>query len=179
MCSSDLLHLILDRDFFFYERDAGNKKAQFVRAWHSIVKKDRNQLGNKSSTTQESYLQWVINRATQIGMPYPLLRSLTSNTATIPSPLTPKSMEEYRARLTESENEGATWKRKYNEAMLEMETMSGRLEQQDREILKKRRQMIERDELLLVKDRLLDRYANKKRMDFFSGAHSDSDDPPA
>jgi len=38
--------------------------------------------------------------------------------------------------------------------------------------------MIERDELLLVKDRLLDRYANKKkRMDFFSGTQSDSDDP--
>jgi len=80
-------------------------------------------------------------------------------------------MEEYRARLTELENEGATWKRKYNEAMLEMETMSGRLEQQDRKILKQRREMIERDEPLLVKDRLLDRYANKKkRMDFFFGA---------
>jgi len=61
-----------------------------------------------------------------------------------------------------------------------METMSGKLEQQDREILKQRRQMIERDELLLVKDRLLDRYANKKkRMDFFSDPHSDSDDPLA
>ena len=87
-------------------------------------------------------------------------------------------MEEYRARLTESEHESATWKRKYNEAMLEIETMSGRLEQQDREILKQRRQMIERDGLLLVKDRLLDRYANKKKcMDFFSGAQSDFDDP--
>jgi len=61
-----------------------------------------------------------------------------------------------------------------------METMSGQLEQKDWEILKKRRQMIERDELLLVKDRLLDRYANKKKhMDFFSGAHFDSDDPSA
>jgi len=63
-------------------------------------------------------------------------------------------------------------------AMLEIETVSGRLAQQDQEILKQRRQMIERDELLLVKDRLLDRYANKKkRMDFFSGTQSDSDDP--
>jgi len=26
------LYLILDRDFFFYEKDAENKKAQFVRA---------------------------------------------------------------------------------------------------------------------------------------------------
>ena len=59
-----------------------------------------------------------------------------------------------------------------------METMSGQLEQKDCEILKQRRQMIERDELLLVKDRLLDQYANKKKlMDFFSGAQSDSDDP--
>jgi len=49
------LYLILDRDFFFYKEDFGNKKAQFVRAWHSIVKRDRNQLRNKSSTTHESY----------------------------------------------------------------------------------------------------------------------------
>ena len=111
--------------------------------------------------------------------PYPLLRSLTSTNPTMPFPLPPESMEEYRARLTESEHESATWKRKYNEAMLEMETMSGQLEQKDCEIFKQRRQMIERDELLLVKDKLLDRYANKKkRMDLFSGAHSDSDDPP-
>jgi len=61
--------------------------------------------------------------------------------------------------------------------MLEMETMSGRLEQNDHQLLNKRGQMIERDELLLVKDRLIDRYANKKKcMDFFSGTHSDSDD---
>ena len=64
--------------------------------------------------------------------------------------------------------------------MLKMETMSGRLEQIDHQFLKKRRQIIERDKLLLVKDRLLDRYANKKkRTDFFSGAHSESDDPLA
>ena len=88
-------------------------------------------------------------------------------------------MEEYRARLTELEHESAIWKRKYDEDMLKMETMSGQLQQKEREILKQRRQMIERDELLLVKDRLLGRYANKrKRMDFFSGAHFDSDDPP-
>jgi len=36
------LYLILYRDFFFYKEDVGNKKAQFVRAWHSIVKNDRN-----------------------------------------------------------------------------------------------------------------------------------------
>jgi len=89
-------------------------------------------------------------------------------------------MEEYQARLTESEHESAIWKRKYHEAELLIVTMSGQLEQKDHQLLKQRRQMIERDELLLVKDRMLDRYANKKkRMDFFSGAHSDSDDPPA
>jgi len=89
-------------------------------------------------------------------------------------------MEGYRARLTESKHESAIWKRKYHKAELLIMTMSGQLEQKDREILKQRQQMIERDELLLVKDRLLDRYANKKkRMDFFYGAHSDSEDPPA
>jgi len=174
------LYLILDRDFFFYKEDVGNKNVQFVRAWHSIVKKDRNQLGNKSSTSHESYLQWVIDRATQIGMPYPLLRSLTSTTPTIPFSLPPETMEEYRAWLTESERENATWKRKYHGVELLIETMSRQLEQKDHQLIKQRRQMIERDELLLVKNRLLDWYASKKKcMDLFAGAHSDSDDPPA
>jgi len=80
--------------------------------------------------------------------------------------------------LTESEHESAICKRKYHEADLLVETMRGQLEQKDHQLLKQRRQMIERHELLLVKDRLLDRYASKKkRMDFFAGAHSD--DPPA
>jgi len=88
--------------------------------------------------------------------------------------------KEYQKWIIELTHESATWKRKYDEAILQMETMSGQLEQKDYELLKQRRQMIERDELLLEKDRLLDRYANKKkRMDFFSGVHSDSDDPPA
>ena len=86
--------------------------------------------------------------------------------------------KEYQKRIIELTHESATWKRRYDESMLQMETMNGQLEQKDCEILKQRRQMIERDEIHLVKDKLLDRYANKKkRMDFFSGAYSDSDDP--
>jgi len=64
--------------------------------------------------------------------------------------------KECQKRITELTHDNATWKRRYDETMLQIETMSGQLEQKDCEILKQRRQMIERDELLLVKDRLLD-----------------------
>ena len=88
------LYLFLDREFFFYRKDDANKKAQFVKAWYSIIKMDKNQLGRKSNTAQESYVQWVINRANKLQMPYPLQRSVTSTTPTIPSPLPPKTLEE-------------------------------------------------------------------------------------
>jgi len=89
-------------------------------------------------------------------MPYPLLRSLTSTTPTIRFSLPPETMEEYRARLTETKCESPTRKRKYHEAELLIETMSGQLEQKDHQLIKQRREMIERDELLLVQNRLLD-----------------------
>lgn len=64
--------------------------------------------------------------------------------------------------------------------MLRMESMSGQLEQKDHEILKLNRQVVEKNGLLQEKDALLEKYAKKKkRMDFFVGSHSNSDDPPA
>ena len=170
------LYLILDRDFFFYERDAGNKKAQFVRAWHSIVKKDRNQLGNKSSTAHESYLQWVINRATQIGMPYPLLRSLTSSAApSTPSPIPLETRGDFQEQLTEAKLERDTWQRKAREAELKNETLSGEIERLKRQLLDQNRRLIEKDDLLRRKDALLGQDVSRKRkfMELFDGPHPD------
>ena len=53
------LYLTLDRDFFYYTKDDVNKRAQFVKAWHSITKKDKNQLERNSNTAQEAYTQWA------------------------------------------------------------------------------------------------------------------------
>jgi len=50
------VYLFLDSEFFFYGEDVENKKTQFVQACRSIIRLDRNQLGNKSSVTHESYL---------------------------------------------------------------------------------------------------------------------------
>jgi len=86
------LYLFLDSEFFSYKKDGANKKAQFVKAWHSIIKMDKNQLGRMSNTAQESYVQWVTNRADKLQMPYPLQRFVTSTTPTIPSPLPPKTL---------------------------------------------------------------------------------------
>jgi len=52
--------------------------------------------------------------------------------------LPPSTKEEYQERLAKSNRESATWKRKYDEAMLKMETMNGQLEQKDHQLLKQR-----------------------------------------
>jgi len=170
----------LENVYYHNQNDVRGMREQVVRAWNTIRRRDKGQLGRKTCTVHETYTQWVNDRATQFGMPYKLPRFLSAITPAPPMPVTFDTEKEYQKQITELTHESATWKRRYDETMLQIETMSGQLEQKDCEILKQRRQMIERDELLLVKDRLLDRYANKKkRMDFFFGAHSNSDDPLA
>jgi len=52
--------------------------------------------------------------------------------------------------------------------------------QKDNQLLEQSRQIFEKNDLLQQKDVLLGWYAKKKKnLDFFSGAHLDSDDPPA
>jgi len=123
------VYLFLDSEFFSYDGDVGNKKAQFVQAWCSIIRLDQNQLGNKSSVVHESYLKWVIGRATQIGMPYPMLRPLTSNTSAVPPPLPSQTIEEYQCRLHEANLESAAWRVKYQTSESEKDTIMGILEQ--------------------------------------------------
>lgn len=88
------LYIFLSSEFFSYEKDAKNLKDQFVKAWSSIVKLDRNQLRSKSRWTQEPYVQWVINRANKLGMPYSLQRHATATVPTITLPLPSRSLED-------------------------------------------------------------------------------------
>jgi len=75
-----------------------------------------------------------------------------------------------------------TWRIRYLETEREIETLRGQVEQRDHANLKLRQQMIERDDLLQEKDRLLEKHTTKKqRMGFrnlFAGAHPDFKDLP-
>ncbi|KEH15743.1 alpha/beta hydrolase family protein [Medicago truncatula] len=53
--------------------------------------------------------------------------------------------KECQEKLAQSECVGATWKRKYDEAMLKMETMSGEIEQREHEVHKLRRQIVKKN----------------------------------
>ena len=161
-----------------YKVDVGNKKTQFVQAWRSIIILDRNQLGNKYSLTHESYLQWVIGRAAQIGMPYPMLRPLTSTTPAVPPPLPSKTLEDYQRRLHEANLESDAWKEKYQTSEREKDTLMGILEQTTWEFHEKERENAELKDLPKRKDAIIDRMTGNRRRcrEFFVGATSDSEE---
>ena len=131
------LYLFLASEFFSYKEDNANKREKFVNAWHSIIRLDRNQLGRKSCTIHESYVQWVIDRANQLKMPCPLQRFVTATIPTIPLPLPPKTIEESQKRMTELTYENVVLVGKYKEKERENDTLMSLLEQQTWEILEK------------------------------------------
>jgi hypothetical protein len=102
------VYLIMDKDFFLYKKDDKNLRVQFEKAWHSIVRMDRNLLGRKSVITHEAYVQWVIDRASKLKMPYPRQRFVTATTPTIPMPLPPESLEGYQKQLDIERREKST-----------------------------------------------------------------------
>ncbi|MCI51197.1 hypothetical protein A2U01_0072441, partial [Trifolium medium] len=89
--------------------------------------------------------------------------------------------EEFQERLAELIRERDAWKTICQAAELENETLKGKLEQKDHELLAQSRQIVEKNDLLQRKDALLrcDSKRKKRHMDLFSGSQSDSDDPPA
>jgi len=115
----------LSGEFYLNNKYYANMRTKFVQAWHTVRKLDGNRLGKKSNFGHPSYTQWVIDRAMSFGLPYTLPRSLSSTIPHASLPLPPCTQEEYQERLVESNRESATWKRKYDEAMLKMEKMSG------------------------------------------------------
>jgi len=139
---------------------------------------DKNQLGRKLNTAQESYIQWVINRADKLQMPYPLQRSVTSTTPTIPSPLPPKTLEESQEREAMLIRENAAWQGQYQEAVRENDVLMGLLEQKAWELREKEQKIIELVNVIQEKDAILDQIpgGKKRRMDLFDDPHSDFED---
>jgi len=150
-----------------------------VKAWHSIIKMDKNHLGRNSNTAQEAYIQWVINRADKLKMLYPLQRFVTSTTPTIPLPLPPKTQEESQEREAMLIRVNAAWQEKYQEVVRENDVIMGLLEQRTWELHKKEHKIIELVSVIQEKDAVLnqDPTRRKKQRAFFASSCSYSDDP--
>ncbi|AES78817.2 hypothetical protein MTR_7g046110 [Medicago truncatula] len=169
--------IYLEGEFYFNHEDPTNKRGKFVQAWRAIRRLSRSQLAKKSDFSQGSHTQWVINRASSLVLPYHLPRYLSSTTPAPSLPLAPETVGECQEELAESNCVGAIWKRKYDEAMLKMETMSGKIEQQDHEIRKQKQQIVEKDAQIQAQSTRLAQFISaKERWDFFKDAHSDSEE---
>ncbi|GAU52023.1 hypothetical protein TSUD_418400, partial [Trifolium subterraneum] len=97
-----------------------------VKAWRTIHRKDRNQLGKRLGIVSELYTKWVIDRATTLGIHYPLKRPLSSVVPTPSSqPLHFDTKEEFQEQLAELIREKDAWKKRCQIAELENETLKG------------------------------------------------------
>jgi len=174
------LNIYLENVYYHNQKDSQGMRDQVVRAWDTIRRRDKGQLGRKTGIIHESYTQWVIDRAIKIGMPYKLPRFLSAITPVSPLPMTFDTEKEYQNRITELTHESAMWKGKYQVAERENDTLGGQIEQQDRTNLKLRKQMIGRDSLLQEKDAIIDQIpgGKKRRMDLFDDPHPDFEDSP-
>lgn len=61
----------LTGEFYLNHEDHAGMRLRFVRAWHTVRRLDRNQLGRRTGFVHGSYTQWVVDRASILGLPYP------------------------------------------------------------------------------------------------------------
>jgi hypothetical protein len=175
-------NLALINEFYYNDNDHLGKRGKFVQAWRSIHRLNMNQLGKRDDLLHGFYIQWVISKAIQNQMPYTVPRIVSATTPPSSSSLSLpcKTMGEHQERLVDKDRAVATWKKKYDEAMLMVEDRDEEIKKQKSEILKLGQQMIERDDLLQEKDRLLKKHTTKKQrmdsVDLFDGPHSDFED---
>ena len=124
--------------------------------------------------TYETYTQWVIDRAVEYRMPYPLPRYLSSTNPELPLPLLPSTQEKYQEKMADLNRVCNTWKRKYEEAMSEVGDKDVEILQFKHELLNKERQLIEKNAQIQAQSATLAQFISKKEcMDFFAGAHPD------
>lgn len=163
--------LLLSASFFFYQEEGLELRNRFVQAWRTIHRKRKDMLGVKLSFASDSYTRWVIERATGLGMPYSKL--LPASSTSMPF----GSTEETQEQVAEAIRQESIWKWKYQQAETEVETLKGKLEQKDHQLLVQSQQIVELRALLRQKDALLRRDTKRRRynMGFFSGSRSDSD----
>jgi hypothetical protein len=169
------LYRILDRDFFLYKKDDRNLRVQFEKAWHSVIKVDRNQLGRKSFITQEAYVQWVIDRANKLKMPYPRQRLVSSTIPTIPLPLPPESLEGYQKELDIERREKSVVEGMLRKKEHDYELVMDLLEKENWENRQKDIEIAKLKNIIMEKNAILKRIlgSKKRRMDLFAEPHQD------
>ncbi|CAL5192357.1 unnamed protein product [Lathyrus oleraceus] len=119
----DKPHNILLEGVFFQEgKDPQGLKARFVRAWRSIHKKSRNELGPKNCIALEPYTSWVRQRAAVYLMPYDHSRPTPLDVAgpsTLPTQRVEELREEDLSRAWIREREELLQQLKEKDAMIE------------------------------------------------------------
>jgi len=150
------INLATSQEFFYYSNVPAGQRKAFMDAWSKVRKKDVKHLGVRSGIAHEAYTQWVIDRAEEIGMPYPAMRHVSASTPSRPLPLLPATQEMYQEHLAMESQEKRAWKARYSEAENLIMTLDGRDEQRDHEnrMLKKelarvRKELEEKDDLLM------------------------------
>ena len=179
------INLATSQEFFYYsDAPAGQRKA-FMGAWSKVQKREVKYLGVRSGIAHEAYTQWVIDRAEEIGMPYPAMRHVSASAPSRPLPLPPVTQEMYQEHLAMESQEKRTWKARYSEAENLIMTLDGRDEQKDhenrmlkRELARVRKELEEKDDLLMK-----DSKRARGRRDFYarycgSASESDSENYP-
>ncbi|KEH22416.1 transmembrane protein, putative [Medicago truncatula] len=172
------LSIYLENVYYLNIDDSKGMREQVVRAWHTIRRRDKGQLGKKTGAVHESYTQWVIDRAVQIGMPYKISRFVSAITPAPPLPMTFDTEKEYQERLAEVEREVHRWKREYQKKDQEYEAVMVLLEQEAYDSHKKDMVIAQLRKSIKEKDAALDQIPGrkKKRMDLFDRPHSDFED---
>ncbi|GAU51747.1 hypothetical protein TSUD_415400 [Trifolium subterraneum] len=95
-------NIYLTRVFYLNQEGFSDTRNRCVKAWRTIHRKDRNQLGKRLGIVYELYTKWVIDRATTLGIHYPLKRPLSSVVPTSSSlPLHFDTKEEFQEQLAE------------------------------------------------------------------------------
>jgi hypothetical protein len=173
-------NMLLAAVFYRNEEESPDMRARFVRAWHTVHKKEKNQLGKKLCIASEPYTQWVIARAAKLGMPYRLEKSIPS-ASTSPSIIPFENKEELQELLARMKLERDTWKRKFHTSELENEELKKQLKEKEDMLFMQDGWLIEKDDLIKRKDALLRQDAKRKRKQgdlFFPGFNSESGPSP-
>ena len=151
------INLATSQEFFYYSNAPTGQRKAFTDAWSKVRRKDVKHLGVRSGIAHEAYTQWVIDRAEEIGMPYPAMRHVSASTPSRPLPLLPATQEMYQEHLAMESEEKRAWKARYSEAENLIMSLDGRDEQKDHEnrMLKKelarvRKELEEKDDLLKI-----------------------------
>ncbi|KEH26521.1 hypothetical protein MTR_6g463770 [Medicago truncatula] len=120
---------------------------------------------------------WVIDRAEEIGMPYPAMRYVSTSVPSMPLPLPPATQEMYQEHLAIKSREKQMWKARYSEAENLIMTLDGKDKQKThenlmlkKELAKVRRELEDKDELLMR-----DSKRARGRHDRYGGSDSKSE----